>query len=181
MRSRVVIHACGLPLGGDQGSWPPGQRERGALAFDLMEINRDAPVRVEGEIEIAAATELVWDVLTTIEDWPQWNTDVKSMEVVGPTEPGTTFRWKAGPGTIKSKIETVERPRFIAWRGSWLGISVIHVWRLDRSGGGTRVQTQESVEGIPARLLPGRHRRVFERSTQTSLHALKIEAERRSP
>jgi uncharacterized protein YndB with AHSA1/START domain len=156
------------------------QRAQGAVASDLVEINPDAPVLVEGEIEIAAATELVWDVLTTVEDWPKWNTDVSSVEIVGPIEPGTTFRWKAGPGTIKSRIETVERPRVIAWTGRWLGISVIHVWRLDRSGGGTRVQTQESVEGVPARLLPGRHRGVFDRSTRTSLQALKTEAERRS-
>ena len=145
-----------------------------------MEINREAPVVVEGEIEIAAPIEVVWDVLTTIEDWPQWNADVKSTEIAGPVAPGTAFRWKAGPGTIKSQLQTVEPQHVIAWTGSWLGISAIHCWRLDRSDGGTRVQSQESVEGVPARLLPGRHRSVFERSTQTSLQALKVEAERRS-
>jgi uncharacterized protein YndB with AHSA1/START domain len=145
-----------------------------------MEINREAPVWLEREIEIAAPAEVVWDVLTTIGDWPQWNADVKFAEIAGPIVSGTTFRWKAGPGTIKSKIETAERPHIVAWTGRWLGISAIHVWRLDRSNGGTRVQTQESVEGVPARLLPGRHRRVFERSIETSLQALKAEAERRS-
>ena len=145
-----------------------------------MDINREAPVVVEGEIEISAPTEVVWDVLTNIEDWPQWNTDVKSTDIGGPVAPGTTFRWKAGPGTIKSKLETMERPHVVAWTGRWLGISAVHVWRLDRNEGGTLVQSQESVEGFPARLLPGRHRKVFERSTQTSLQALKVEAERRS-
>jgi uncharacterized protein YndB with AHSA1/START domain len=158
----------------------PDRCEQGAVASDRVEINREAPVWVEGEIEVAAPTEVVWDVLTTIEDWPRWNTDVRSTEIAGPVAPGTTFRWKAGPGTIKSKIETVERPHVVAWTGSWLGISVIHVWRLDRSEGGTRVQTQESVEGVPARLLPGRHRKVFDRATRKSLQALKVEAERRS-
>ena len=145
-----------------------------------MEIDRDAPVWVDGEIEIAAPTEVVWDVLATIEDWPRWNAEVKWTEVAGPVAPGTAFRWKAGPGTITSRIEAVERPHGVAWTGRWLGISVIHDWRLDGTEGRTRVQTQESVEGIPARLLRGRHRRVFERSTQTWLQALKVEAERRT-
>jgi uncharacterized protein YndB with AHSA1/START domain len=158
----------------------PDPREKQAVASDLVEINRKAPVVVEGKIEIAAPTEVVWDVLTTIEDWPQWNPDVKSTEIARPVAPGTTFRWKAGPGTIKSKIETVEQPHVVAWTGSWLGISAIHVWRLEVSDGGTRVQSQESVEGLPARLLPGRHRKVFARSSQASLQALKVEAERRS-
>ena len=57
-----------------------------------MEINRDAPVRAEREIEIAAPPEVVWDVLTTIVDWPRWNVGVKSASIAGPVEP----RWDVG-------------------------------------------------------------------------------------
>jgi len=36
-----------------------------------MEIDRDAPVWVEREMEIAAPLEVVWDVLTSVDDWPR--------------------------------------------------------------------------------------------------------------
>jgi len=46
-------------------------------------INEQAPVVGRGEIEIAAAPELVWDVLTAIDRWPSWNPQVKSMDMQG--------------------------------------------------------------------------------------------------
>jgi hypothetical protein len=35
-------------------------------------INRQAPVVGTCEIEIAATTDVVWEVLTAIERWPSW-------------------------------------------------------------------------------------------------------------
>jgi uncharacterized protein YndB with AHSA1/START domain len=39
----------------------------------VTEINEQAPVTGASETEIAATPELVWDVLTAIESWPNWN------------------------------------------------------------------------------------------------------------
>jgi uncharacterized protein YndB with AHSA1/START domain len=39
----------------------------------LSGINEEAPVVGRSEIEIDAAPEVVWDVLTAIERWPSWN------------------------------------------------------------------------------------------------------------
>jgi uncharacterized protein YndB with AHSA1/START domain len=44
-----------------------------------MDINRDAPATAEGEIQIAASPETVWEVISAIEAWPSWNPDVKSI------------------------------------------------------------------------------------------------------
>jgi uncharacterized protein YndB with AHSA1/START domain len=101
-----------------------------AVESRFMEINREPPAWAEREIQIAAPLEVVWDVLSTIEDWPQWNADIKSTKIAGPVAPGTTFRWKAGPGTIKSMIESAERPHVVAWTGRSLGISATHVGGL---------------------------------------------------
>ena len=54
------------------------------------------------EIEIAAAPEVAWDVLTAIGRWPSWNPAVKSVSFEEGIEEGSEFRWKAGPGTIRS-------------------------------------------------------------------------------
>jgi uncharacterized protein YndB with AHSA1/START domain len=76
-----------------------------------------APVKGTAEIDIAAPPQAVWDVLTRFDNWPNWNPDVKSMAFEGPLAPGSTFRWKAGPGTILSTLDRVEPPRYISWHG----------------------------------------------------------------
>jgi uncharacterized protein YndB with AHSA1/START domain len=106
--------------------------------------NTSAPVLGQSEIEIAAPPELVWEVLTTIERWPDWNPAVKKVSMRGGLTEGTIFRWKAGPGTISSTIQRVEPPRLIAWTGQTFGIKANHVYTLEPRDGKTFVKTEES-------------------------------------
>jgi len=105
-----------------------------------MEINPAAPARAERDIDIAAPIEVVWDVLSNVQDWPRWHDEVKSTAITGPVGPGAEFRWKPDRGTIKSRIERAEPPHHLAWTGRTFGISAIHVWRLERDEEGTRVK-----------------------------------------
>ena len=88
-------------------------------------------------MEIAATPDAVWSVLTDFERWPSWNPDVKAMSIEGAVAPGTEFRWRSGPASIRSTIRRVERPRVIAWTGKTFRMSAIHVYRLDARDGGT--------------------------------------------
>ena len=146
----------------------------------LIGINEQAPVVGRSELELAAPPETVWDVLTAIERWPSWNPDVKSMSMQGPVAEGSVFRWKAGPGTITSTIQRVEPPRSIAWTGRTLGISAIHVYRLEPADGKTLVRTEESYEGLVARLLRGSLQKTLDRALADGLRYLKDEAESRT-
>lgn len=146
----------------------------------LAGINERAPVVGRSEIEIAAAPEAVWEVLTSFESWPSWLRDVKSMSVEGPIAAGTVFRWKAGPGTITSTIQRVERPRLIAWTGRTLGIKAIHFWHFEARDGATFVRTEESYEGLVARLLRGSLQKTLDRALDDGLQDLKAEVERRA-
>jgi uncharacterized protein YndB with AHSA1/START domain len=65
----------------------------------LNGIDEGAPVVSATEIEIAAASEAVWDVLTNFEAWPSWNPDVKAISMTDVLAEGSEFRWKAGPGS----------------------------------------------------------------------------------
>ena len=138
-----------------------------------------APVRSRREIEIAAPPEVVWDVLTGFEQWPQWNPDVKSMSFDGPLAPGSEFRWKAGPGTIVSTLEQVEPPRHVTWRGRTMSIKAIHEWRLEPRDGGTFVETEESFTGLLAQLFRGPIQKL-DKSLGEGVEHLKREAERRA-
>jgi uncharacterized protein YndB with AHSA1/START domain len=146
----------------------------------LAGINERAPVVGRSEIEIAAAAEAVWEVLTSFERWPSWLRDVKSMSVEGPIAAGTVFRWKAGPGTITSTIQRVERPRLIAWTGRTFGIKAIHFWHFEARDAGTFVRTEESYEGLVAHLLRGSLQKTLDRALDDGLYDLKAEVERRA-
>jgi hypothetical protein len=141
-------------------------------------INERAPVVGSSEIEIAAAPKVVWDVLTAFDRWPTWNPDVKSMSIEGPVAEGSQFRWKAGPGTITSTIRHVDPPREIAWTGRTFGIKAIHVWRLESRSGETIVKTEESYEGLVARLLRGSLQKTLDSALANGLRHLKAETER---
>jgi uncharacterized protein YndB with AHSA1/START domain len=145
----------------------------------LTGINEEAPIVGRSEIEIDAAPEVVWDLLTAIDRWPSWNPDVKSMTMEGPPAEGSVFRWKAGPGTITSTIRRIEPPRLIAWTGKTLGIRAIHFYRLEPREGGTFVRTEESYEGLVARILRGSLQKTLDRALADGLGYLKNEAEQR--
>lgn len=144
-------------------------------------IDESAPVVARSEVEIAAAPEVAWDVLTAIDDWPSWNPAVKSVSIEGGIDEGSVFRWKAGPGTITSTITDVEKPRRIAWNGTTFGVRATHVHTLEPSDGGTLVRSEESWDGVVARLFPGRLRKTLDSSLRDGLQHLKAEAERREP
>lgn len=142
-----------------------------------MEINEEAPAIVRKEIGIRAAPETVWAVHTNIDAWPSWHPDITRAALQGPLEPGSTFTWKSGPGSITSTLEVVEPPRLVTWTGKAVGARAIHVWRFEPTGDGTRVLTQESIEGWPVTLLKGFFRRTLDRSLDAWLAGLKTKAE----
>jgi len=146
----------------------------------MTQINESAPIILGGEVEIAASPEVVWDVLSTIEGWPSWNPEVKSASLEGNLSPGTEFRWKAGPSRLVSRLLRVEPQREIAWTGKTMGINVIHVYGLEPRNGGTVVHTDESVEGLTARLFRGSIKKRMDSAIDAGLQSLKAEAERRA-
>jgi len=144
-----------------------------------MEIHENAPVVARSQVRIAADPESVWELLTDLERWPTWKSDVRSVALHGALRPGTIFVWKAGPGTITSTLQEVDRPRAIGWTGSTFGVKAIDAFRLEASGDGTLVSEAESWEGFVARLFPRRLRKTLRSSLDDGLAELKAEAERR--
>lgn len=145
-----------------------------------MTAEKKAPVTGRAEIEIGAPPRVVWDVLTRLESWPNWNTDVKWMRFDGPLAPGTEFRWKAGPGTIVSRIDRVEAPRYISWHGRTLTIDAYHQWWLEPRNGGTLVRTEEPFSGALARIFKWPLQKMLDKSFADALERLKREAERQA-
>ncbi len=145
-----------------------------------MEINRNAPATADGELGIDADPQTVFSVISAIDQWPSWNPDVKSVTVEGPVQPGTVFRWKAGPTTLTSTLQVVDPPHEIAWTGTTLGIKAVHVFRFQAKDGGTLARSEESWEGLIANLLKGYSRKTLDKGIRSVLSHLKAESERRA-
>jgi uncharacterized protein YndB with AHSA1/START domain len=145
-----------------------------------LEVNRSAPAVASAELVIAAPIETVWDVISDIDQWPRWNPAITEAALRGGLQPGSTFRWKAGPGSITSTLREVNPPRVLGWTGKTFGINAIHVYQLEPDAGGTLVRTAESWEGLPVRPLRGRMQKMLEEALGSGLEALKHEAEKRA-
>lgn len=145
-----------------------------------MNINESAPVTAAGTIPIAADPELVWDLLADISRWPEWNAGIGSASLPEPVATGVVFRWKAGLAKLVSTVQTVDRPVEIGWTGRTLGMTAVHVWRLERDGDTTIAHTEESWDGPPARLLPRTMRKSLQKTLDAWLRDLKASAEARA-
>jgi uncharacterized protein YndB with AHSA1/START domain len=145
-----------------------------------VEIDRNAPATAEGELGIDADPSTVFSVIAAIDQWPSWNPEVKSVRVEGPVQPGTVFRWKAGPSTLTSTLQVVDPPREIAWTGTTMGIRAVHVFRFQASDGATLARSEESWAGVLPSLLKGYSRRTLDKGIRGVLAHLKTEAERRA-
>lgn len=146
-----------------------------------MDINRKAPAIASAEALIRVPLDVVWSVQTNFTEWSRWNPDVEYVEYVdmeSPLAPGTEFRWKAAGAAIISELQEVEPKRRIVWTGKILGIRAVHVWTFEEQAEGVLVRTEESFEGLLARLFTKSMRRMLASSLAKGLEALKTECER---
>jgi len=145
-----------------------------------VEINRSAPATAEGRVQINADPQTVFSVIAAIAEWPSWNPDVRSVKLENAVQPGTVFRWKSGPSSLTSTLQVVDPPREISWTGKTMTIKAIHVFRFEPRDGGTLARSEESWEGLLARLLKSYSRRSIDKAITSVLSHLKIEAEHRA-
>ena len=140
--------------------------------------NPDAPARTDQTMRIQASPERVWQVLSQIDRWATWQSDIHQPHLNGPLQPGTSFDWKTGGVPIHSTLHTVEPGRALGWSGTTFGAFAVHNWTLTVGAGYTDVRVEEGMEGWLVRLL----KPVFQRSLGASitlwLALLKQEAEK---
>ncbi len=143
-----------------------------------MDIDRTAPVITQDEIVIAAGLNTVWKLLTDIDAWPDWQHGVERASLDTPLGVGSFFHWSTAGLAITSTVADLMPHERIAWSGSIDGIMDVHVWRLmPVRDGGVRVQTEESLNGVPVRLDRESMRRTLDQCIRSWLESLKRRAE----
>ena len=144
----------------------------------MKSINENAPVKCTQSIMINAAPEKVWQTLTNINRWSQWQSEIPFAEFKGTLQTGKKFDWKTGGVTIHSTIHTARPNESFGWTGKTIGLYAIHNWSLKKLEAGTEVTVAESLEGWLAVLLKGTFNKNLQTGMAKWLNLLKIECEK---
>ena len=136
-------------------------------------------MRAIESIAIHAPIDVVWQVLTEIDQWPRWQRAVGQASLQGSLAPSSEFRWTSGGLKIRSRIEEVNAPSSIRWLGSALGTKADHAWSLASTGTGTEVTTVESMSGWLVSLMGLFNKEFLANSLKQTLADLKEESESR--
>ncbi len=140
-------------------------------------INENASVKSKNQIEIDAPLATVWDVLTDINNWANWQKAVSETVVDGEIKEGTRFNWKAGGLSFKSRIHTVDSMSMFGWTGTTFGASAIHNWTFKEKDNKTIVKVEESLQGVFPRLFRGYFQKNLDAGVRTNLEELKTASE----
>ena len=147
----------------------------------MKEINQKAPVTYHKKIVINANAVDVWKVLTNINKWPEWQTEIKKASINGLPEAEADFIWVFGGLKIRSRIHTVQPYVEFGWTGKGFWIYAIHNWKITELNKQTEVYVEESMEGIPASILKKILNKKLEQSNTKWLELLKKECEKFAP
>jgi hypothetical protein len=110
--------------------------------------------RLCADVDIDAAPEQVWEVLTDLAAYPAWNPFI--VRATGVVEPGRRLTLTMQPVggramTLRPRVAHVDAPRQLRWRGT-LGVPGLmdaeHTFTLEPRGSGTRLVQQEDFRGL---------------------------------
>ncbi len=144
----------------------------------MKSINHQAPVLANESITINANPEKVWEIITSINNWPSWQTDISNSKLNGTLQSGTSFVWKTGGSKIQSTLHTVKPFTQFGWTGKTFGVFAIHNWTLTSQDGKTVVLVEESMEGLLAKLFSNAFNKMLEKGMLNWLDLLKKECEK---
>lgn len=142
-----------------------------------IQTNPSAPVYHKDEITIHAPVQRVWEILTRIEEWPEWQAAVTQANVLGDLKEGVIFKWKAAGLSFTSQVHTIILHREFGWTGKTIGTTAVHNWRFTDLENQTKVQVEECLEGFLPKLFRKSFQKSLEKGMRTSLQELKQDAE----
>lgn len=142
-------------------------------------VNEQAPVIAAAEITITADPEVVWNALTQVNGWPEWQSSVTAVLCNESVREGAVFTWKAGGLNFTSCIHTCLADRsMFGWTGKTIGAKAVHNWFFEEQNGEIHVRVEESLEGFFPKLMRRKMQRDLQTSMEKSLSELKSYCEK---
>jgi len=140
-------------------------------------VNKGAPVVSSSEIIIKASLDSVWETLTEIREWPNWQSSVTQVDFSGLLHEGLEFTWKADGITFKSKIHTMQPKTMFGWTGRTTGAYAIHNWTLSEQDKTTTVKVEESLQGLLPTLFRNYFQKRLDKGILKNLQELQLASE----
>ena len=136
-------------------------------------------IRVEFQVEVKAGAERLWDILTDVKSWPEWQVTSYIKPIpAGPLKEGSTFKVKLGGLTWNLTVTEAERPKKVSWLARRTGLNALHEWEFVEKGGTTKAVTRESMSGWMLFLSYPIAKRNLQKADEKWLSDLKSRAEK---
>lgn len=114
---------------------------------------------IHTEIYIEASPEAVWDILTSLESYPDWNPLITLSSGIVEVGETLTNRFEQPGGkarTLRVQVTAVDRPHLFEWEGLLLGkwfFAGRQRVELEDTSEGTRLTFSETFSGLAAPLI----------------------------
>ena len=141
-------------------------------------IDERAPISAASSVDIDAAPDQVWQVLSYAADWPAVHSAISQVHLPTGVGVDAAFTWTNGGARIRSRFAVVEPCRELTWTGVSFGARAVHRHLLHRiDDGRTRLASQESMAGPFLSLFYSRTKLAY--GLAAWLSAIKTAAEQR--
>ena len=134
------------------------------------------------EIDIDATPEVVWQVLTDLDRYAEWNPFITSSVGIAQVGERLVNRMEPPEGrpiTFKPEVTVIEEGKVLEWVGR-LGVPGLfdgrHRFELEPSGAGTRLTQSESFDGLLVRIM----RSSLDDNTRAGFDAMNVAAKARA-
>ena len=121
-------------------AWPAGHAPSSAVVF------------AHNTVEIAAAPQKVWALLTDCVAWPRWYRHCSNVSILkgGPRlQRGSKFRFRTLRTDFEPEVTTAQPARLLIWTANGpAGTSGAHAWLIEPTPRGCRVVTEEAQKGL---------------------------------
>jgi len=125
----------------------PGENIRWPAEYEPSK----AAFYISNQIDIAAPPQVVWDILTDVQAWPDWYEGATNLTVRSPDHrvgPGVVVSWRTMDMNFDSEVKEFEPPFRFAWESRKAVIQGYHAWLIIPTADGSRVVTDESFHGF---------------------------------
>jgi hypothetical protein len=116
--------------------------------------------KIRTEIDIAASPQTVWEILTGLEQYQDWNPLITSSSGVVAVGEKLTNRLELPGGKVDTRtvrVTAVEPSRLFEWNGRLLGLALLfqgqHRLELEDTPNGARLTHSEEFSGLAAPLI----------------------------
>ncbi len=138
----------------------------------------DAPASTDKTTRIVASPERVWQAMSQIDQWANWQPDISKAKLNGPFQAGSTFDWSSNGVDIHSTLHTVTPQEALSWSGQASGVFATHNWHFSPlTDGTTEVRVEENREGWLVSVMGPVLQKNMDKDTGRWLEALREVAE----